>query len=60
MILQIHEIQPEDRKHLHCTDPRVIDEVAAVNRSIDRLGEGIATWMYIDPELTTSNKEVTA
>ncbi len=60
MILQLKEIQPEDRKHLHCTDRRFANELAAVNRSLERLGEGIATWTYIDPERATSNKEVTA
>ena len=59
MILSIRDIQPEDRKHLHCTDPRIVDEVAAVNRSIERLDEGIATWMYVDPKLAMTKKEVT-
>ena len=29
MMLFTHEIQPADVRHLHCTDPRVADEVAA-------------------------------
>lgn len=49
MILQVNEIQPEDRKHLHCTDPRIADDVAAVNRSLKRLGEEIPAWSYLEP-----------
>ena len=57
MILQAHEIQPEDRKHLHCTDPRVADEVGAVNRSLKRLNEEIFAWSHAEPK-TTTRKEV--
>ncbi|NOX57607.1 MAG: hypothetical protein GXP29_01950 [Planctomycetes bacterium] len=59
MILQLNEIQPEDRRHLHSTDPRIADEVAAINRSIERLDESIPTWAYVAPKLTTTKKEVT-
>ena len=57
MSLQAHEIQPEDRKHLHCTDPRVADEVDAVNRSLKRLNEEIVQLSPLDPTVV-SGKEV--
>ncbi|HNO77019.1 MAG TPA: hypothetical protein PKN33_03080 [Phycisphaerae bacterium] len=57
MILQISEISPEDRKHLHCSDPRVHDEIAAVNRSLNRLDESIPTWTYLEPS-NLDGKEV--
>lgn len=57
MILQISEISPEDHKHLFCTDPRVNDEVGAVNRSLKRLDEAITTWAYLEPT-ATNRKEV--
>ena len=56
MMLFTHEIQPADVRHLHCTDPRVAEEVAAVNRSLHRLEEGIPTWCYLEREPVPASK----
>jgi hypothetical protein len=34
MVITTHELQTSDVRHLHCSDPRVADEVA--KRSTDR------------------------
>jgi hypothetical protein len=49
MMLSIHDLQPSDVRHLFCTDPRVADEVSAVNRSLERIDEGVPMWCYLDP-----------
>ena len=46
MILHVYDLQPEDQKHLHCTDPRVSEELAAVNRSLHRLGEKVTSLTH--------------
>lgn len=33
MILNITEVQPEDMRHLFCTDPRLRDEIARLRGS---------------------------
>ena len=35
MILTVTDIQPGDRHHLHCSDPRLTEELARVRRRGD-------------------------
>jgi hypothetical protein len=45
MVITTHELQTSDVRHLHCSDPRVADEVAAVNRSLHRLDESVPPFV---------------
>lgn len=60
MLLTVRDIDPTDVPSMFCTDPDLAAEVAAVNRSIQRLDESVATWMYLDPQETLAGKEVIA
>jgi hypothetical protein len=58
MVISTHELNPSDLRYLPCSDPRIADEVEAVNRSIARLDENIPAWSYLDPTSGTPGKEV--
>lgn len=60
MVITTHELTPSDVPHLHCTDPDLAAEMAAINRSLDRLDETVATWLYLDPQETLARREVIA
>jgi hypothetical protein len=52
MVITTHELQTSDVRHLHCSDPRVADEVEAVNRSLHRLDESIPALCDVTPRAT--------
>jgi len=58
MMLTVHDLDPGDVRHLFCSDPHLVAEVAAINRSLQRLDEGIPSWIYLDPGMTRTRKEV--
>lgn len=60
MMLSTHELDRADIRHLFCTDPRVAEEIDAVNRSLKRLDETVPTWTYLDPNVALDGKEVAA
>jgi hypothetical protein len=60
MVITTHELQTSDVRHLHCSDPRVADEVAAVNRSLHRLDESVPALCDIMPKGNTNRGEVAA
>ena len=60
MMLTTHELDRTDVRHLFCSDPRVADEIEAVNRSLERIDEGIPTWTYLDPRIALDGKDVAA
>jgi len=63
MLLSTHDIEPSDVRHLHCSDPRVAEEVEAVNRSLQRLDERVPAWCYLEPTMaitSAAGKEVAA
>jgi hypothetical protein len=49
MVITTHELQTSDVRHLHCSDPRVADEVEAVNRSLHRLDESVPALCDVMP-----------
>lgn len=58
MFLRIHEINPTDVRHLHCTDPALAFEIEAVNKSIGFLGESVSK--LDTPDIQPQGTEVTA
>jgi hypothetical protein len=50
MVITTHELQTSDVRHLHCSDPRVADEVEAVNRSLHRLDESVPALCDVAPQ----------
>jgi hypothetical protein len=60
MVITTHELQTSDVRHLHCSDPRVADEVAAVNRSLHRLDESVPALCDVTLKGNTNRGEVAA
>jgi len=60
MMLSVRDLDPGDVHHLFCSDPHLVEEVAAVNRSLERLDERVSTWTHVDPHTPLNRKEVAA
>ncbi len=58
MFLMSCQLTQEDLCHLHCTDPQLADEVAAINRSLQPHQAEVTGWLNVPPDTTLAGKEV--
>lgn len=58
MFLMSSQLTQEDLGHLHCSDPELADEVAAINRSLQPHQEVITGWLNLLPDTVLTEKEV--
>ena len=58
MFVMSCQLSKEDLRHLFCTAPKLADEVAAINRSLQPHQEVVTGWLNVLPDTVLTGKEV--